>query len=96
VQDSRFVITSFPEFSAGNEKVSRAKRRGQSNGLCHDAYLHHKRSFQNMEENNFGDFCGGATFDRKVAIHNIWAYFSGKLIVNLSLMLPLIEMSSQY
>jgi hypothetical protein len=76
VQDSRFVITSFPEFSAGNEKVSRAKRRGQSNGLCHDAYLHHKRSFQNMEENNFGDFCGGATFDRKVAIHNIWAYFS--------------------
>jgi hypothetical protein len=34
------------EFSAGNEKVSRAKRRGQSNGLCHDAYLHHKRSFQ--------------------------------------------------
>jgi hypothetical protein len=31
-----------------------------------------------------------------VAIHSIWAYFSGKLMVNLSLMLPLIEMSSQY
>ncbi len=56
----------------------------------------HLRWATDMEENNFGDFCGVATFDRKVAIHNIWAYFSGKLMVHLSLMLPLIEMSSQY